>query len=533
MKKILPFIICLVVCVLILDCANRGNPTGGEKDSTPPQITKSIPENFSTDFKVREIKITFDEYIKIKNLQKNLIISPPMDPEPQITPLGSASKSITIKILDTLKANTTYAFNFGESIVDNNEENPFSFYKYVFSTGSFIDSLTVEGSISDALNRMPEEFVTVMLYEVDSAYTDSVVFNRKPEYVTNTLDSTATFRLENLRPGTYRLLALKDDNSNFMFEQKTDKIGFVEDFITVPTTENYNIELFTENINLKALRPRLAGHQKIAFGFEGNPEELNIRLLSTTSDEFQTVITRDQKADTLYYWFKPAVELDSLQFEVSGPAKIDTFIVRLKDQMKDTLVVSPHRRKITAYEDPYEIEANLPLSNFDKTLARLIDKDSVEIDFTNSKDSLRNILRFHFNKTESNIYRLQLLPGAITDFFGNQNDTLSYSVRTKALSDYGNVRLFVRNAIYPIIVQLVNDTDVVAEKYATTQDPIDFTNLNPGKYYIRVIFDANGNMKYDPGNYLLKRQSERVSYFPEQIEVRASWNFIEEFTLQE
>ena len=108
------FILIISLGLLLNNCANRGTPTGGDKDITPPVITKSEPENYSTNFKATEIKIYFDEYIKINDLQKQLIISPPMDPEPEITPLGSASKYITIKIHDTLLANTTYAFNFGE-----------------------------------------------------------------------------------------------------------------------------------------------------------------------------------------------------------------------------------------------------------------------------------------------------------------------------------------------------------------------------------------------------------------------------------
>ena len=105
----------LLIFLFGISCANRGTPSGGEKDTTPPVIVKSEPENFTTGFSVDEIEIQFDEYVKIKNLSKNLIISPPMDPEPQITPLGSASKKITIKLFDTLRPNTTYTFNFGES----------------------------------------------------------------------------------------------------------------------------------------------------------------------------------------------------------------------------------------------------------------------------------------------------------------------------------------------------------------------------------------------------------------------------------
>ena len=198
-KKLSNFIFIITISVLLINCANRGTPQGGEKDKEPPKILKSVPANYSTNFKGKEIKIYFDEYVKLKNLQKQLIISPPMKTQPEILPLGSARKNITIKIFDTLQPNMTYAFNFGQSVVDNNEENPFPFYRYVFSTGDYIDSLTVKGEIFDAEKRKPEEFVSVMLYEIDSTYTDSIIYKESPKYVTNTLDSTTTFTIEKFK----------------------------------------------------------------------------------------------------------------------------------------------------------------------------------------------------------------------------------------------------------------------------------------------------------------------------------------------
>ena len=118
--------------ILLMNCANRGSPTGGIKDIIPPQILRTIPENYSLNFEADEIRIYFDEYVKFKDLNKQLIISPPMNNTPEITPLGLPQKYVSIKILDTLKPNTTYAINFGTSIVDNNEGNPLSYFRYVF-----------------------------------------------------------------------------------------------------------------------------------------------------------------------------------------------------------------------------------------------------------------------------------------------------------------------------------------------------------------------------------------------------------------
>src|SRR5690606_28861644 len=306
------------IVAMLLNCANRGTTSGGEIDIEPPIITKSEPENFTTNFTGNEIKIYFNEYIKVKDIQKQLIISPPMNNEPEIIPMGSASKYISIKIKDTLQPNTTYAFNFGNSIVDNNEENPYPYYRYVFSTGSYIDSLSVKGNILDARERVVDKFVTVMLYDVDSTFTDSIVYQKKPKYVTNTLDSTTTFSIDNIKAGKYLLVALKDGNNNYTFEPKTDKIAFHNEVISVPKDTTYTLKLFNEELDFTVKRPFQAAGQKIAFGFEGDYKSTDIEIQTRTPEGFEKRITKDVKTDTLYYWHKPKLELDSTFFVIKN-----------------------------------------------------------------------------------------------------------------------------------------------------------------------------------------------------------------------
>jgi hypothetical protein len=148
------------------------------------------------------------------------------------------------------------------------------------------------------------------------------------------------------------------------------------------------------------------------------------------------------------------------------------------------------------------------------------------------RSCFQNSYNFHFDKTESNTYYIQALPEAFTDFFSNKNDTLNYRLATKTFADYGNVRVTLYNAKYPIIAQLTDKNgEVEAEVYSTKPEPLDFKNLNPATYYLRVIFDENENEKYDSGNYLKKLYPERISHFDEAIEVRANWDPIIDFTL--
>ncbi|TCK65089.1 Ig-like domain-containing protein [Winogradskyella wandonensis] len=520
----------------IVGCASRGRPDGGPKDETPPEITKESPPNYSTNFKAEEIRIYFNEYVKIKDLQKQLIISPPMKTQPAITPMGNASTYIKIKIKDTLEANTTYAFNFGNSIVDNNEENPYPYYRYVFSTGDTIDSLSVKGAVFDAESRSADPFVSVMLYEIDSSYTDSIVYKQKPKYVTNTLDSLTTFSIDNIKEGTYKLVALKDENSNFTFEPKTDKIGFYEGEISVPTDSLYNITLFKEVPDFKVLKPSQVAEQRILFPFEGYLKDIDITVESDSIKNLEYRITRDKEKDTLYYWYKPKVEVDSASFLVKSELFTETFKYKFRGGDRDSLIVSPLKAGTISFNEKFTLEATTPFEKIDTTKIQLINKDSIRVAYDVEFDRLYNRYKFKIDLNESENYKMELLPSAITDFYGEVNDTLNFSFSTRKESDYGSIRVNLVNAKLPVIVQLTDDRGkVLHERYTDEYPAVDFNNIEAKQYQLRVVFDENKNRRFDTGNYLKKIQPERISYYPnpEDTNVRANFDFVVTFTLLE
>ena len=138
------WILIIIVTLTFVQCAKRGTPTGGIKDEIPPVLLKSTPPLLATGFNEKRIRLHFDEFIKLNDIRKQLIVSPPIEEGGySILPMSGASKYIQIDIKDTLESNTTYAFNFGQSVVDNNEGNPFPYFRYVFSTGDYIDSLAI------------------------------------------------------------------------------------------------------------------------------------------------------------------------------------------------------------------------------------------------------------------------------------------------------------------------------------------------------------------------------------------------------
>lgn len=531
--RLLYLTIAALFLLSFVDCAKKGTPSGGKKDTIPPVIIKSVPENYSINFEENEIRIYFDEYIKLKDLQKNLIISPPLKYAPTITPL-STSKYIKIKILDTLTDNTTYSINFGQSIVDNNEENPYQYFKYVFSTGPYIDSLKLSGKVRDALLRKPQASTKVFLYEVNDTYNDSMVFSEKPMYITTIQDSTSTFELTNLKEGNYLLLALDEKNNDFTFQSATDKIGFENSIISVPTDQSYLLSLFKENRPYKISRPKQITKNHIIFGFEGGMKNVSLQLESVVPEDFVSAIFNEPKADTLHYWFKPAVENDSLLFVAKYDDVKDTLNVRMRNLYKDSLSVSPlNSSAIVLPLDTLKLKANIPLRTIDAEKIKIIDTDSVEIPASAQINRKFNLAEVVFPKTEDKIYRIQLLPGALTDFFETSNDTLKFSVRTKALSDYGTLTFNVTTAEQKsLIVQLVDSKfNVVDETPLVPSKAVHFDYIIPGAYYVRVVFDENQNKIWDTGNFLMRIQPEKVLYYPSQLEIRANWSLNESFSL--
>nr|WP_299340212.1 Ig-like domain-containing protein [Allomuricauda sp.] len=534
LRKFLSIFFLFLIGLALWQCARRGNPTGGPEDIEPPVLLRAEPNNFSIEFTGQKIKLYFDEFVKVEDAQNQIIVSPPLQYPLQIKPQGGASKSVEITIKDTLKENTTYTFNFGQSIVDNNEGNPYPYLSYVFSTGTYIDSLTLAGAVKDAFNRKADEFISVMLYELDTSYTDSTIFKRPPNYIANTLDSLPLFELKNLREGAYALFALKDLNKNNLFDQRQDKIAFLQDTIYVPTDSIYLLNLFLEEPNYNASVPSYVAKNRILFGFQGNYQDIKIEPITILPDSVKTKILKDQETDTLNYWLLPT-DLDSIIFKVTNSKldEIDTFTVKTRKLGLDSLQLTPSVRGGLNFEDTFSILSNTPIVSMDTTKIDFFVSDSIEAPYNFQIDTLKNQIDFDFAIEPNQRYRFDLFPGAIQDFFGMENDTLSFQTSTGSYADYGNLRMNISGAVsYPLIVQLTNENgELQRELIADGPKVLEFNNLDPAKYMVRVIFDTNENGKWDTGNWIKKIQPEKISYYPDVIDVRANWELEQQFII--
>ena len=250
--------------------------------------------------------------------------------------------------------------------------------------------------------------------------------------------------------------------------------------------------------------------------------------------DFESITYKDYKTDTLHYWFKPFIENDSLVFTATNKTYLDTLVTRMRDLYPDSLEITPINAGVLTPMDTLKFSSTTPLTLFDPEKVNIINKDSVPVPFNGSIDYKHNTAFLNFDIKIPESYNIQLLPGAFTDFFENKNDTIFARVRTKENSDYGSLSLILNEPKkLPVIVQLVNTKfKVIQERYFTDKESILFEYLNPGEYYIRIIYDENKNKLWDTGNYLNKLQPETVIYYPEKIEIRPNWSLVETFNLK-
>lgn len=532
MKKQLLFIFGVILFLSTSRCAKRGTPTGGFKDSIPPQLVSANPPLKTVNFDKEKVVLNFDEYIQLKNIANQLIVSPPIEKSDyKILPEGTVSKKIEIRFNKPPRSNTTFNFNFGAAVEDYNEGNAYPFLSYTFSTGDYLDSLTLSGTVKHAYAMEPINRVSIHLYPIDSTYTDSTIYLQKPLYIGNTLDSVY-FNLQSLAPGKYEMLAIRDYSFNYLFDQNIDQIGFFEEPITLPQDSIKFPVLFQEIPNFRWGSPKIINNHHLEFGFFGEVDENKILFDSVFSKEHPGFFTRDREKDTLHYWFEPKEELDSIMVGLKEKDSVRTWNLKPYKLIPDslTLSITPANKQFIHFLDTIKIQTSLPVQEIDTDNILLFDIDTLEVPYEASIDKNKDIVYLTFEKVPNDRYQLQLFPNAITDFLGATNDTLMHSLRTKEIESYGTLLLKVEHnqpELSYFLELLDNNGKVVRKMIQNPTDRYTLPFLIPGDYQVRFVNDKNGNGKWDTGNYLEKRQPEEVIYLKEPLKLRANWELNE------
>lgn len=532
------FLILIFSSVLVLSCARQGTPTGGPKDEMPPKFTGSSPDTLSLNVptNLKEIRINFDEYIVLKDHTQQIVVSPPLEGGAVYMPVGTARKYISIKLDKPLEENTTYNINFGTSIQDNNEGNKLPYFQYVFSTGDYLDSLELTGKANVLSEKKLSDKLLVGLFKVDSAYNDSAILKQKPFYVSR-LDTDGNFKLNYLRPGKYQMVAFDDIVQNMQFDIGEEKFGFIDEFIVLNENQTADIQLFDQISPYKAGKAEQKGYGHMVFKFAGQPE--NVEITPVDFDFTTSKISYKSKSDSLNFWFKPSVDSIAekskrLKFLVKHADRSDTISAVYSNSQNHKLSVKELNKGSYTPSKKVKISTNYPITKLDSSYIS-VRKDSIDLPFKIIADRKNeNAFLLDFKIELASGYEVNILPGAITDFFDETNDSVKISFKTKTRNDFGNLRLSLQNKPEkPFWIQLLNNKDEILEEIYTTKDVFDFNYLNPGEYYFKILIDENENEHWDTGDFFRKKQPEKALVYPTVLNVRAMWDLDEVWVLPE
>jgi hypothetical protein len=540
-------------------CAStQAGPSGGPKDTIPPVLLKTSPQEKATFFNGKKIALTFNEYIALKEVSKNVVVSPPSLRKPVVQRRG---KDIQVVFQDTLLQNRTYTIDFGKSLADNNEGNLYPPYRFIFSTGGIIDSMAFTGIVRDAYTLDPVENTTVMLYE---NLSDSAVYKELPVAIART-DSWGYFSVQNITPQTYRMYALEDKNSNYRYDAGSEKIAFLNT-LAVPEHTVSMLPVITDVKDTAALEARpverilLASAENVRKQFLVEYPQLGKRQFQLVFNQHYPVITcfmvdginesdyvvqPSRFRDTLTYWLTSATVPDTLRavieyFKTDSLNNLSITEANLRFSLKKDDQAAQDKNKKNKNDTVKEIPKLQPKIKFNEQLGMnrgvsiSFDALPVRIDTAKitlfkidekknrAKENFRwlpdtaSLLHFQVQAKWSTVtnYELEVLPDAFSDVYGLANDTIVTKFTTPNPDKFCHITFDLSNVSTHYILQILTAKKdrVLREAFIDKAGKTTFEYLPSGEYHVRFIEDANGNGVWDACKMSTKTQPEKVVF---------------------
>lgn len=520
-----------LILLAFSQCANQTSPGGGPQDKKPPELIESNPSNNQKNFTGKTIELTFDEYIKLKNPDEEVLISPSIGKDVKYT---AKKKKVIITTKGEWKENTTYSISFRESIQDITESNPANNLRLAFSTGPTIDSLEVKGRISEIFKEEIPDKITVALYNSDTFN----IFKHTPTYFTRA-NKKGIFSIQNLKPGGYYIYAFDDKNKNLIVESKSERFGFKKDKIELPTNDSLHIEL--THVDTRPFK---------VTSFRSSEKVATLRLNKATTS---IKVTPYNRQDFLYYYGSKQDEIvfRSLQEERSRDSVLlDVILTDSLGIRKDTSVYLKYTNSRMSKEKFNVSHSSLQYDQEKKTISQSIkfnkllsginyDSLFIQIDTTFSQpinnqhitfDTLNLRLSLNVAINKDTIKSAPILfygQGAFISIEQDSSKAKTETIRILKPEQVGSLAIKVETKEQYYIIELVDRSGKVVYKIFNIKDYI-FKNLEPGEYKIRITIDKNNNQQWDVGNYFVRSEPERIIIYKTfdkktATPVRANW----------
>ena len=489
----------LLILVLFSSCASIQTLDGGEKDKTPPTVLSVSPKNRSLFVKSKTIVYEFNEYIKSSKLNDLLIVSPSQKINPVFV---IKNKKLYIKLQDSLLKNSTYSIKLNGGIVDNNEGNPLEMFDYVFSTGSYIDSLKYQGYVYSFLKKQPLENYNVQLYK---KLKDSTIFKEKPDYITKSNDS-GFFVLPNLPNEKLMVAVFEDKNKNLLYDKDED-IAMLKNIFTL---ENSQDTFYTFN-NQNDEKYKLTLLKNDLYGV--------IKIKSNKTITQRNIVAKINQNETPYFLNKNRDTITLFNNNYKDSTNINISIDTLNfnfNVLKNTISIIPkiNINKTKSTNKKVVLNSNCPVILNTDSIKILnnnykinqLNPTEIEIKFNVSIDSIKIIFKANALKTNYNEI--------------NKIDTLTYIY--KEINNNLIIKIIKHDSIN-YLFELLNNDKIIQYQNGFNQNKIHFKSLKPGIYSLRVIDDINNNEIWDTGNIFEKIMPEKIKLF-NNIEIRNNWD---------
>ncbi len=542
MKRIL---FLLVFAFLLQSCARVGSPIGGAKDSLAPKFLSSNIDSSRVNVPrdIKQLRIDFDEYITLKDINKNLNISPPIKNITRIVPSNIANKFILIQWKDTLQANTTYNFNFGNSIADNNEANILRYYNFAFSTGDKLDDLYVSGDVRDALSikKASENKFVVGLYQVK----DTINYKQKPYYITK-VDDDGYFELNYLAAGKYKIIAFEDENGNSIYDPGKEKVGFQKDPVVVEkSVSGLNLKLYPSKKPVKYLEMKEAPGG-VLMTFEGKPNEVTVKPLNEKIKEYK--VTHAPKSDSVRIWFD-AVKSDvgqttneNLKFGYNaGVGKKDSLYnasLFYRYNAKNAMDInSDNGGAMLPPKEDFKILSNYYVDkiNTDKWIFRVAGDSLNTVPFTakiSEKNPYQILVTADFISGKK--YQLTIPKETVSSFFAKNYQSKRFDFEVDKVENFGSLKFILQNAPKSSYwLQLLDNSDKVLFQKYTKGSEVKFDILKPGEYIVRILADNNENGFWDEADFQNETFAEDSYIYYKTAIVRPLWDSNENWDLKD
>lgn len=515
--------------IFISSCASKSSPGGGPKDTLAPQLDTAFPPNQTILFKAQEIELRFEEYVDLKNPFNQVNISPLLNEDLEVRGKG---KKVFIKLTDSLKPNTTYIISFGSSLADLTEGNVNKDFKYVFSTGTYIDSLEIGGVLRDAYSGEAQAEFLVALYSADRASArDSFLQVERPDYYAFS-DKEGRFKMTNIKGGRYILAAFTDKDGDFKRSNPKEAIAFWNDTLLISADTVFQLDLFTyePEQEFRFINARQAGPGHLQFAFNKPADSFQVKALDVPEDS--AFFYYSTKRDTLNYYYN--FMADSIRFELNYDTLfVDSMItVRLRQMQPIDLIIKADRKEMRP-RDTIKFRSNRPILSWQA--------DSVW--YISAKDSLHKVpvadsldpFIWYFLPPHRADVRFEMKKGAMRARGLESKVARSFDFKLRSGEDLGSIFFKVKtnDSSAHYLLQILEKDDR-PYRLLPFQDSLELKIRQeiPRVLKAYLIEDRDSNGVFTPGNFKLNQLPERRVPYQESLEIRANWELDLEWQFQ-